>query len=93
MIYLIQSLQCLAFGLMAASKVYYVDETVGKENENTGQAYISATETIGVVLGSALGGILMEKSYIDNLLLSGAIICFIGMILMVFSSLKEKAKH
>ena len=38
MIYLIQCLQCLAYGLMAASRVYYVDETVGEENEATGQA-------------------------------------------------------
>ena len=32
MIYAIQCLQCLAFDLMAASRVYYVDEVVGKKS-------------------------------------------------------------
>ena len=60
MIYGTQCLQCLAYGLMAASRVYYVDEVVGKEYESTGQAYISATETLGIVLGSTIGGLIMN---------------------------------
>ncbi len=89
MIYFIQSLQFLAFGLMAASRVYYVDETVGKENEATGQAYISATETIGIVLGSSLGGALMQAMDIESLLWVGASVCLIGMVFMLISSFKK----
>ena len=85
MIYVIQLLQCMAYGLMAASRVYYVDELVGKENEATGQAYMSATETTGIVLGSALGGLIMQKSSVDILLTAGAVICLTGTLCMILS--------
>ncbi|MBR0060317.1 MAG: MFS transporter, partial [Selenomonadaceae bacterium] len=52
MIYLVQILQIVSYGLMVAARVYYVDEIVGKKYETTGQAYIVATETVGIVLGS-----------------------------------------
>ena len=91
MIYVIQLLQCMAYGLMAASRVYYVDEVVGKENEATGQAYMSATETIGIVLGSALGGLIMQKSSVDMLLISGAVICLAGTLSMIISAIKPLA--
>ena len=90
MIYVIQLLQCMAYGLMAASRVYYVDELVGKENEATGQAYMSATETIGIVLGSALGGLIMQRSSVDILLTSGAAICLAGTLCMIISCLWTK---
>ena len=81
----------MAYGLMAASRVYYVDEVVGKENEATGQAYMSATETIGIVLGSALGGLIMQKSSVDMLLISGAVICLAGTLSMIISAIKPLA--
>ncbi len=83
MIYGIQCLQCLAYGLMAASRVYYVDETVGKEHETTGQAYMSATETIGILLGSTLGGFLMQWSGTETLLLAAAAMGFAGVACML----------
>lgn len=89
MIYLIQCLQCLAYGLMAASRVYYVDETVGEENEATGQAYIAATETIGLVLGSALGGLIMQNLGLETLLVVGAVACAAGASFMLLSNLKK----
>ncbi|MCR5834721.1 MAG: MFS transporter [Selenomonadaceae bacterium] len=84
-IYLIQCIQLLDYGLMAASRVYYVDETVGKKYEATGQAYMTATETVGIVLGSTLGGFLMQGSGIDTLLTVGAVICFVGMLCMIYA--------
>ena len=89
MIYLIQCLQCLAYGLMAASRVYYVDETVGEENEATGQAYIAATETIGLVLGSALGGLIMQNLGLETLLVVGTVACAAGASFMLLSNLKK----
>ena len=86
MIYAIQCLQCLAFGLMAASRVYYTDEVIGKEHETTGQACMSATESIGIILGSMVGGFLMQASGVDTLLWIGAVICGIGMILIFVSA-------
>lgn len=85
MIYLIQCLQIVSYGLMAAARVYYVDETVGKKYETTGQAYMSATETIGIVLGSIIGGFLMQGFGIDALLVAGALVCGAGMVCMISS--------
>ena len=89
-IYAIQCLQCLAYGLMAASRVYYVDEVFGKENEASGQARMSATESIGIVVGSALGGFLMQSGGVEAILNAGAVICFIGVVCMVLSAWKQK---
>ena len=85
MIYGIQCLQFLAYGLMAASRVYYVDEVVGNEFESTGQARVSATETIGIVLGSTIGGFVMNGSGIDLLLKIGAVVCLAGVLCMFVS--------
>lgn len=85
MIYLVQCLQIISYGLMAAARVYYVDETVGKKYETTGQAYMSATETIGIVLGSVVGGFLMQGFGIDAVLWCGAIVSFAGMVCMIQS--------
>ena len=85
MIYLIQCLQIVSYGLMAAARVYYVDETVGKKYETTGQAYMSATETIGIVLGSIIGGFLMQGFGVGALLWGGAVASFVGMVCMIKS--------
>lgn len=84
-IYLIQCIQLFDYGLMAASRVYYVDETVGKKYETTGQAYMTATETVGIVLGSVLGGFLMQSLGIDSVLCVGAFVSFVGMVCMIYS--------
>ena len=85
MIYVVQLLQIVSYGLMAAARVYYVDEVVGKKYETTGQAYMAATETVGMVLGSIVGGFLMHGSGINALLIAGAIVSFVGMSLMISS--------
>lgn len=90
MIYLIQTLQIVSYGLMAASRVYYVDEMVGKKYETTGQAYMAATETVGVVLGSVIGGFLMQGPGIGSVLWGGAIASFVGMICMIYSCRARK---
>ena len=85
MIYLIQCLQIVSYGLMAAARVYYVDETVGKKYEATGQAYMAATETIGIVLGSIVGGVLLQSFGINAVLWCGAVVSFVGMMFMIQS--------
>ncbi len=85
MIYLIQCLQIVSYGLMAAARVYYVDETVGKKYETTGQAYMSATENVGIVFGSIIGGFLMHSFGVGALLWGGAVASLVGMICMIKS--------
>ena len=84
-IYLVQILQIVSYGLMVAARVYYVDEIVGKKYETTGQAYIVATETVGIVLGSIIGGFLMQGLGIVSVLWGGAIAAFFGMLFMIYS--------
>lgn len=86
MIYMVQCLQIVSYGLMAAARVYYVDETVGKKYETTGQAYMAATETVGIVFGSIIGGFLLQELGVDALLWGGAIFSFAGMICIIKST-------
>lgn len=87
-IYLIQCIQFFSYGLLAAARVYYVDEVVGKKYETTGQAYMTATETLGMVFGSVLGGFLIHVGNVNVMTGAGAIICFVGMILVLQSAFK-----
>ena len=89
MIYLIQCLQIVSYGLMAAARVYYVDEVVGKKYETTGQAYMAATETVGIVFGSIIGGFLMHSFGVGALLWGGAVASLVGMICMIKSMLNS----
>lgn len=86
MIFAVQLIQFLAYGIMVGGRVYWVNETISPAFQVTAQAYVVATETIGIVLGSILGGFIVEVGGIDALLWFGAITAFLGMLSMIHSA-------
>ena len=77
-VYLIQGLSIGAFGLMAASKVYYAHDTFEEKDIVTGQALVSMTEAVGMVMGSFFGGLIINASGINGVLWGGFAICASG---------------
>lgn len=86
MIFAVQLVQFLAYGIMVGGRVYWVNETISPAFQVTAQAYVVATETIGIVLGSILGGFIMEIGGINALLWFGTITAFLGMLSMIHSA-------
>lgn len=77
-VYIIQALSIGAFGLMAAAKVYYAHDTFEEKDIVTGQALVSMTEAVGMVMGSFFGGLIIDAGGINAVLWGGFIICAVG---------------
>ena len=60
--YLAATLQIGSFALYSPSSVYYVNETMLDQDKFKGQAVMTATNTLGGVFGSLLGGFLIDHA-------------------------------
>jgi PPP family 3-phenylpropionic acid transporter len=92
-VYLIQGLSIGSFGLMAAAKVYYAHDTFEEKDVVTGQAFVSMTEALGMVMGSFFGGLIINASGINGVLWGGFAICAIGTALAAISLFCKQKKH
>ena len=91
LLYLVQMMQMLAYALCLPAAVYYVNDTMTKEDKVKGQSLVVACNTLGGVFGSLLGGILLDAAGVKAMLGSGAAISAIGTVLVcVFVFRKEK---
>lgn len=91
-IYLIQGLSIGAFGLMAAAKVYYAHDTFEEKDIVTGQALVSMTEALGMVMGSFFGGLIINASGINGVLWGGFAISSVGLALAAVSLFLKRNK-
>ena len=73
-IYLAQALQFAAFGLIIPASVYYIDRHFPPGQRTTGQAYMTMTATAGSVVGSVVGGIVLDAAGVPSMLLVGELI-------------------
>ena len=89
-VYLIQGLSIGAFGLLAAAKVYYAHDTFDEKDIVTGQALVSMTEAVGMVMGSFFGGLIINASGINGVLWGGFAICATG---TAFAAIGAFKKH
>jgi MFS transporter, PPP family, 3-phenylpropionic acid transporter len=91
MIYLGQAFQGLTFAIYLPAAVYYVNQMMENEDKVKGQTFITSTMTIGGVVGSVVGGWLLDHYNAHVMLLFGAAAAVIGCLLMVYSVRKPKA--
>ena len=85
-IYAAQTLQMLAFAVMVMGSVYYVERLLPAGDRIKGQAYMTMTSTVGSVVGSLLGGVLLDLSGVSMMLLVGTIVAGVGTVLTVTSA-------
>lgn len=77
-IYLAQGLQFAAFGLIVPASVYYIDRHFPRGQRVTGQAYMTMTATGGSVIGSVVGGLVLDAAGVPMMLLVGTVIGALG---------------
>lgn len=78
-IYAVQLLQVFSFALFAGAGVYYSNQVMAKEDKVTGQALISMTEALSSVLGSFVGGLLIDAGGVPSLLRFATVMAVLGM--------------
>lgn len=88
-IFAIQTLQSLSFALLVVSKTHFADEGVGEEDKATGQAIMSMTEFIGMVFGSAVGGLTISFGGVYMMYISGISFAALGSLIVLVIYLKN----
>jgi PPP family 3-phenylpropionic acid transporter len=66
-IYIAQLMQMLSYAILIPSTVYLSDEMMQDEDKNKGQTFIGMAITIGLILGSFIGGQLVSAGGTDLL--------------------------
>ena len=84
-LYLAQILQMLSNAIFVLASVYYANKKMAPEDMVTGQSYMTASISIGAVLGNFLGGQVLSAAGLHLMLLfafllaaAGAVIVFAG---------------
>lgn len=76
--YFAQGCQMFGFGIMAIALVYYVNDLVDESDKAQGQAFAGMALTIASVIGSFVGGGIIDRFGVNTLLLIGIVIACIG---------------
>ena len=89
-VYVAQTAQMFGFALFVPASVYYTNSLIRPSDRAKGQAFMTATNTIGSVFGSLLGGFIIDGPGLSSMLLISVLIAVFGAVL-VFLSI-EKCK-
>lgn len=84
MYYGVQVFQMLGWGLMTVASVYYVNAVMEPEDAIKGQAYFTMTYTLGSVIGSFLGGALIDFAGVTSMLLFATVSALFGAVIVFF---------
>ena len=92
LLYAFQLLQSVSFGFLVASKATYSNEVMSENDKTTGQSIMSMTDSVGAVLGSLIGGMIIHHAGLDISLISGTFIAAIGTVMIILTSLRRQAR-
>lgn len=81
-IYLSQAMQMFAYALFIPASVYYVNQKIAASDQVKGQSMVTMAMTIAGVFASLIGGVLIDMIGIHYALLVGAVVSFVGMIIV-----------
>ena len=84
-IYAVQLLQMTSYAFLSPVQVYYASEKVAPADMVKGQAFITASYTLGCASGNLVGGLLMEHFGVISILIAGVIIAALGTIVLLLT--------
>ncbi|WP_272944480.1 MFS transporter [Carnobacterium jeotgali] len=85
MLNITQLFQGLAFALYIPASTYYVNQLMQKPDYVKGQAFNIGAVTLGSVVGSFIGGWLLDHAGVPEMLSAGIVAAFIGCLLLFYS--------
>ena len=90
-IYAVQLLQMTSYTFLSPVQVYYASEKVAPADMVKGQAFITASYTLGCAMGNLTGGVLMEHFGVVAILIAGVIIAALGTIVLLLTVDRQDA--
>lgn len=92
-VYLIQLLQATSYGFLSPTQLYYANERVAKANMVKGQAFITASYTLGCALGNFTGGQLIDRWGVTALLRGGVLAAALGTAILCLTVGRKSARE
>jgi len=90
--YLSQCCQLLAYAVFIPAAAYYVSKTMADHDQVKGQAFVTSCITIGGVFSNLISGVILDHLGIRPMLITGTIVCAVGVAIGFFALLKLPAK-
>ena len=84
-LYAVQLLQMTSYSFLSPVQVYYANAKVAPSDMVKGQAFITASYTLGCAMGNLVGGQLMQHYGVTAILLAGVIIAALGTIILLLT--------
>lgn len=82
----IQVTQLFGFALFTPCSVDFINDIMSDEKKITGQGFLASAITMGGVIGSVAGGVLIESTGVLNTLIISNVICLIAILLIIIST-------
>lgn len=81
-LYIAQIFEASGYALYTVAVVYFVNDLVEPGDRIKGQAWFAMTNTIGILLGTSIGGVLLDRAGAGALLGFATLTAFAGMLLL-----------
>ena len=81
-IYVIQLLQATSYGFLSPTQLYYANNKIAPADMVKGQAFITASYTLGCAIGNFTGGQLLEVFNVTALLIAGVAMAAMGTLIL-----------
>ena len=91
-IYCIQLLQATSYGFLSPTQLYYASSKVAPADMVKGQAFITASYTLGCALGNFAGGQLLGFFNVTALLLAGIVMAALGTVILCLTVDRKSEK-
>ena len=92
-LYFAQLLQMFSYAVFASASVYYANDKMDPADKVSGQGYMTASISIGAVVGNLLGGLVLEFFDTDMLLLVSLALTITGAAVVTLGVQKGRAKR
>ncbi len=89
-VYIAQLPQILGFALFIPASTYYANEIMDRRDGAIGQAYLTSANTTGCVLGSSLGGVILDRFGISVMLCVAIATGLLGLLFFIMGTQKSK---
>ena len=86
---MIQTLQAVTYCFLAPTQMYYANNKINAADMVKGQAFITASYTLGCAIGNFIGGQLIEWFNVTALLIAGIVMAAIGTVILFVMVDKE----
>lgn len=84
-IYLIQLLQATSYTFLSPTQMYYARGRISMADMVKGQAFITASYTLGCAIGNFAGGQILQHFSVSAMLLSGVVMAALGTAVLFFT--------